>query len=152
MPKALPKATFQLAKALFLQGLPRAEVAKRCALKQGTVRTWSQRDQWGLLRRKAEQSLESREERVAVVSFSERSVAIRDKLASTLDTDAAHFANIPRRNGLQVLKLHAQAEPLVRNCAKVLGWEPGVSVQIGVIGADMDELTLDVGSVKESDK
>ena len=85
-------------------------------------------------------------------SLAERSIALRTKLANSFTADVEHFANIPRRNGLQVLKLHAQAEPLVRNCSKVGGWEPGVAIQIGVIGADMDDLSLDVGSVKESDK
>ena len=144
MPKAHPKELRELAFSLYLQGLTLPKVAEHVKLPVRCVQGWCTRQDWRQRKAQVQAKIAEVPAKSAALAVAEQSVRTRELLAATLKTDADAFANIYRRSGLHALELNAKAEPLVRNAAKVFGWEPGVSVQIGIIGestaSDFDDV------------
>jgi len=119
--KALPLETRALCQSLFAQGFTPPVISQKTGVRTATISRWAYVYQWVSSRDKA-QAIQSEEE---AKSIAERSAGVRDQLASAIERHARQFAEVPTKNGRHALALESKAEPLVRNAAKVFGWEPG---------------------------
>ncbi len=143
MPKAI-EADWELIKARYITGNSPRVLAAEFNLPVSAISKRVQRGGWLRLRTGVKQNVDRLVERAVTLTLAEKSAKVRDGLADELMRQVESVGRLPVRRGLRALSDRAElAQKMAASSAKVFGWEPGVSVNVGIIGAfDPDDLEL----------
>ncbi len=143
MPKAI-EADWELVKARYVTGSSPAQLAAEFNVPVSTIRKRAQRGRWLRLRTGVKQNVDRLVEQAVSLTLAEKSAKVRDGLADELMRQVETVQRLPVKGGVRALSGRAElAQKMAASSAKVFGWEPGVSVNVGIIGAfDPDDLEL----------
>lgn len=120
MPKAI-EADKELAKSLFIQGLPISTIARQIGVNINTVGTWTKRGQWTQLRGR---TIEALDRPLIGATLAEHSARMRETLAKGLTETASTLDTIKQKRNLPTVLARAEAmQKLTASAGKVFGWD-----------------------------
>ena len=128
-----PKPVREAAKAMYVTGKPQSEIARALGVNPNSIKNWARSYGWKEAREAAQRVIPVSVHLEAVAgrpTLQELDRRARGALAEATAADAERFAAIKREDGEHALAVHERAEPLVRNAAKIFGWEPGTQITI----------------------
>jgi hypothetical protein len=111
------------AQALYVAGIPIAQICERLSLKPGTVNTWASRQKWRLQRDSLKEDINQASVLTVQRSLFEASEALRQRFAGTLAKHADALDLVAVKPSLRHLQQFGQAlEPLTRAAKTVFDW------------------------------
>lgn len=119
MPK--PKIDWNLAQALFLQGLTVTAIANRFGLATASVSKQSAKRGWLALRSQTESNLARPMENSLAVKVATASNTVRSKMAERLVSLSDRLPTTPQSLKTE-LRLQRELESAVRNAERIFGW------------------------------
>ena len=150
MPVALPAETREIVKSLWIQGVTNERILQQTGVKPGTLKTWTKRYNWPLLRSKVKQDVDRACVVVVQDGLANASEALRGKMSALLEKHTESLAKVSAKPSLKhIQQVGAALEPLVRSAKAVYDWGQQDSIGIVQVSAVRDALEVEAQVTSE---